>query len=254
LTGGGSVHLTEWPTTDDLPTDAALVAAMDRVREVCSTGSSVRKARGLRVRLPLAHMQVTAPWAESLVPYASIIADELNVKSPSFTANISARADYEVKLIPGTLGPRLGEDMKRVMVAFRAKDFEPLAIGVRPVIAGVELRDGEYELRLIPMDPDSSALLSSGDGVVWLDTQVTPVLEQEGLARDLVRMVQQARRDAGLNVSDRITLSVTASQPWLDALGVHEALVTDATLATSLSTRLDDASEEPVVIVAAISG
>jgi isoleucyl-tRNA synthetase len=253
LTGGESVHLTDWPTTDDLPTDAALVAAMDRVRDVCSTGSSVRKARGLRVRLPLAHMQVTAAWAESLAPYASIIADELNVKSPSFTANISARADYQVKLIPGTLGPRLGEDMKRVMAAFRAKDFEPLAIGVRPVIAGVELEDGEYELRLIPTDPDSSALLSSGDGVVWLDTQVTPVLEQEGLARDLVRMVQQARRDAGLNVSDRITLSVRASQPWLDALRLHQALVTDATLASSLSTHLDDACEEPLVTVAAIT-
>ena len=250
LTGRASVHLTDWPLASDLPADAALVDAMDRVRDVCSTASSVRKARGLRVRLPLAHMQVTADWALSLLPFASIIADELNVKQPpSFTPSVSGRAHYQLKLIPGTLGPRLGEDMKRVMAAFRANDFVKPQLGVRPVIAGFELQDGEYEQGLVPTDPDSSAVLSSGDGVVWLDTVLTPELEREGLARDLVRLVQQARKAADLQVSDRISLTVTASTPWLDALKKHYDLVTAETLATSVDRCVDEAFEQPHIAV-----
>jgi isoleucyl-tRNA synthetase len=80
LTGGRSVHLTDWPGASDLPADDDLVAAMDRVREVCSAASSLRKAGGLRVRLPLPMLSVVAGDVEALQPFTELIKDELNVR------------------------------------------------------------------------------------------------------------------------------------------------------------------------------
>jgi isoleucyl-tRNA synthetase len=248
LTGGASVHLTDWPLASDLPADAALVDAMDRTRDVCSAASSVRKARNLRVRLPLAGLSVTGPGADALAPFAEIIRDEVNVKSVGFSQNVNAGAKYELKLVPAALGPRLGDGMQKVMGAFRKGDYE-LKLGERPVVGGTELVEGEYDLRLVPTDPDNSALLGSGDGVVTLDTELTPELEREGLARDLVRLVQQARKAADLQVSDRISLTVTASEPWLDALAAHHDVVTAETLATSVHTHIDSAAEQPHIAV-----
>ncbi len=248
LTGGASVHLTDWPLASDLPADAALVDAMDRTRDVCSAASSVRKARNLRVRLPLASLTVTGPGADALVPFSDIIRDEVNVKSVAFSQNVNAGAKFELKLVPAALGPRLGDGMQKVMGAFRKGDYE-LKPGKRPVVGGTELVDGEYDLRLVPTDPDNSAVLGSGDGVVTLDTVLTPDLEREGLSRDLVRLVQQARKAADLQVSDRISLTVSASGPWLDALAAYENEVKAETLATSLQTTVDEASEQPHIAV-----
>ena len=248
LTGEGSVHLTDWPNAADLPADEALVDAMDRTRDVCSAASSVRKARNLRVRLPLAALSVTGPNAEALAPFGDIIRDEVNVKQVSFSQNVNAGAKYELKLVPAALGPRLGAEMQHVMGAFRKGDYE-LNPGARPVVGGTQLVEGEYDLRLVPTDPENSAVLSSGDGVVTLDTVLTAELEREGLARDLVRLVQQARKAADLQVSDRISLTVRASSSWLEALATHRDVVTTETLATAVATVLNDQLDQPDIVV-----
>jgi isoleucyl-tRNA synthetase len=249
LTGGASVHLTDWPLASDLPADAALVDAMDRTRDVCSAASSVRKARNLRVRLPLAQLFVTGPGARALEPFADIIKDEVNVRGIGFSENVNAGAKYELKLVPAALGPRLGDGMQKVMGAFRKGDYDDLKLGVRPVVGGTELVEGEYELRLVPTDPDNSAVLKTGDWVVTLNTVLTPELEREGLARDLVRLVQQARKAAELQVSDRISLTVTASTSWLDALSAHNDYVTSETLATTLAVHLEEDQDLPRISV-----
>src|SRR5207249_6169956 len=119
LTGERSVHLTDWPDPAGLPADAELVAKMDRVRDVCSVALSIRKARGLRVRLPLASLTVTAQGAGDLVEFADLVKDEVNVKSARFTEDVGADARYELRLVPAALGPRLGSDMQRVMRAYK---------------------------------------------------------------------------------------------------------------------------------------
>ena len=81
LTGGRSVHLADWPDASQLPADDDLVTAMDAVRAVCSTGSSLRKAEKLRVRLPLPELTVVTAAPAGLVPFTGIVADELNVKA-----------------------------------------------------------------------------------------------------------------------------------------------------------------------------
>jgi isoleucyl-tRNA synthetase len=104
----------------------------------------------------------------------------------------------------------------------------------RPVAAGVTLEDGEYELKLVAADADHSAPLPGGEGVVVLDTVVTPQLAAEGLARDVIRAVQQARREAGLDVSDRITLTVQAADDITAAVRTHQEFVAAETLATTV--------------------
>lgn len=258
LAGQGSVHLTDWPSADDLPADPALVAAMDLARDVCSAAASVRKARGLRVRLPLARLEVTAPGASGLAPFADILRDEVNVKDVAFGEDVNAGARYELKLVPAALGPRLGGDMQRVMGAFRKGDYT-LAPGQAPVVGGIELVEGEFDLRLVPTDPQASAVLAGGDGVVTLDVVVTPELEAEGLARDVVRQVQQARRDAGLAITDRIALALGLTPRIEAAVRAHEATVRGETLATAVdyaagATPTCEVDGEPVSVVVTRAG
>jgi isoleucyl-tRNA synthetase len=233
LTGERSVHLTDWPQASDLPADPDLVAAMDSVRSVCSAALALRKAEQLRVRLPLASLTVAAPDAQSLAPYVELIRSEVNVKDVVLDTDVDAHCRRTLSVVPRTLGPRLGKDVQRVIRAVRDGDWSVSSDGV--VAGGVPLRDGEYELRLQPADAESSATLPGSVGVIVLDTRVTPELAAEGVARDVVRVVQQARRDAGLAVSDRIGLVLAASSEELRAaVETHRDLVMGETLATEL--------------------
>jgi len=232
LTGGRSVHLTDWPDPAVLPADHDLVAAMDAAREVCSAALSVRKTQGLRVRLPLRALTVATPDADRLGPFADLIADEVNVKAVEFTDQLGDYCERVLTVVPRVLGPRLGKDVQRVIKAVKAGEWS-LSDG-QVTVAGIELRPEEYELKLVAADADHSAPLPGGVGVVVLDTTVTPELAAEGLARDVVRVVQQARRDADLDVSDRITLTLDAADQVVTAVGTHREFVTAEVLATTL--------------------
>ncbi len=228
----GSVHLQDWPSSDDLPADPTLVAAMDRVRDVCSALSSVRKARGLRVRLPLASATVVAPDSAALAAFTGIIADELNVKTVHLSTNLGAAGTYQLQVVPGVLGPRIGKAVQQVIGAVKRGEWEQTPSGV--VAGGVELQEGEYTLRLTTVDTERSATLSGDAGVVVLDTVLTPELEAEGLARDVVRAIQQARKDADLDVSDRINVDLVTTAAVWTAVDAHRGTVMAETLALEL--------------------
>src|SRR5581483_12222528 len=114
---------------DALPADAALVAAMDRAREVCSAASSVRKARGLRVRLPLASLTVAAPDAAELEPFRGLVADEVNVREVVLTDDTAPFGQWVLSLVPGVLGPRAGADVQRLIKAVKAGNWSAGADG-----------------------------------------------------------------------------------------------------------------------------
>ena len=103
--------------------------------------------------------------------------------------------------------------------------------------AGIDLDPGEYELRLAATDADSTSALPGNAGLIALDTEVTPELAAEGAARDVVRVVQQARRDAGLSVSDRIRLVIGADGALAGAVRAHAGFVAAETLAVSVDVR-----------------
>jgi isoleucyl-tRNA synthetase len=232
LTGGRSVHLADWPDAGEFPADHALASTMDAVRDVCSAALSLRKARGLRVRLPLSSLTVAAPGAEALRPFAELVADEVNVKRVEFTEDVAGYSQRVLTVVPRVLGPRLGGQVQQVIRAVKAGDWS-VTEGV-VTAGGVELNEGEYELRLVVADADRSAPLPGGEGVVVLETAVTPELVAEGLARDVVRVVQQARRDAGLDVADRIRLTLEAGPEVTAAVEAHRDFLAQETLAVSV--------------------
>jgi isoleucyl-tRNA synthetase len=232
LTGERSVHLTDWPSADAFPADHALVASMDAVRDVASAALSLRKARGLRVRLPLASLTVAVPDATSLAPFRELVADEVNVKDVVLTDDVGAYCRQVLTVVPRALGPRVGGRVQDVIRAVKAGQWE--LVDGAPVAAGVALQEGEYELKLVASDVENSAPLPAGAGVVVLDTAVTPELAAEGLARDVIRVVQQARRDAGFDVSDRVAVTLSASEAVTGAVAAHRDFVAAETLATSV--------------------
>jgi isoleucyl-tRNA synthetase len=234
LTGERSVHLTDWPAADELPHDDALVAAMERVRQVASAALSLRKARGLRVRLPLARLTVAAADAESLAPFADILRDEVNVKDVELTADVAAHGRFEVGVNARACGPRLGGDTQKVIRAVKSGEWHRNDHGT-VTAAGIELLEGEFTEKLVAADPGSTAALPGSTGLVVLDTAITPELAAEGTARDVVRVVQQARRDAGLDVADRIALTLDGPEAVLDAVRAHEAFVVGEVLAVSVA-------------------
>jgi isoleucyl-tRNA synthetase len=233
LTGERSVHLSDWPSAGEFPTDHALAVDMDAVRDVCSAALSLRKAKGLRVRLPLPTLTVATPAADRLRPFTDLVADEVNVKEVVFAADLAQYCEQVLTVVPRALGPRLGGQVQQVIRAVKAGDWS--LVDGRPQAAGVELQPGEYELKLVAADASQSAPLPGDVGVVVLDTTVTPALAAEGLARDVVRVVQQARREAGLDVSDRVTLVVEAPAEVAAAVEAHRDFVAAETLATGVS-------------------
>jgi len=239
LTGGDadrpdSVHLTDWPSADVYPSDPALVSAMDRLRDVASTGLRLREDQGLRVRLPLASVTVAGREAATLEPFADLLADELNVKAVHVTEEIGSLATFILRPDGKALGPRLGKDVQTVFGAAKKGEWEANDDGSVSV-AGYTLAEGEYELALESPDDVVAAALRSNDAVVTLDTDVTPELAAEGLARDIVREIQNARKAEDLVVTDRINVWVeVASIGALAALETHGTYIAEQVLGVSV--------------------
>ena len=232
LTGATSVHLEAWPDGTSLPSDPDLVRAMDRVREVCSVALSVRKTHGRRVRLPLASLTVSHPDSALLAGFVDIVADEVNVRKVVLETGSAGSAPAVLQLNPRALGPRLGGRVQDVIKAVKAGDWS--RDGDRVVAGGVELLDGEYELKLVAAEGEASSPLPDGRGMVTLDVEVTPELAAEGTARDLIRLVQQARRDAGLDVTDRIILTLGVPESLRRRIAPYLEMVAAETLAASV--------------------
>jgi isoleucyl-tRNA synthetase len=259
LTGGRSVHLESWPDSSELPQDTALVSAMDQVRTVSSVASSLRKANGLRVRLPLAKLTVVTANASALGEFSEILAEELNVKTVELVElSLDSTTDFGVikrlTVNSRAAGPRIGKSVQAVIQAAKAGDWSETE-GVITV-GGIALIEGEYTIDLVANladGADDSAVtehigILPGGGFLILDGKVTEELAAEGLARDVVRAVQQARKDAGLDVSDRIRLTLEAADDVLAAVAAHSELVKSETLTLELEAKTASALVNPVAV------
>ena len=232
LTGERSVHLADWPLPDSIPADSNLVDAMDAVRDVCSTALSVRKAHGRRVRLPLRSLTVASPDMASASAFSDIIRDEVNVREVVFTSDVDAVARRELQVLPKALGPRIGGEVQKVIAAVKAGDWS--LEGMVPVAGGVRLNEGEFTLKLVAAEGSASAGLGTAAGVVVLDVEVTPELEAEGVARDMIRTLQQTRRAIGLDVSDRVVVHIDAPMVVAGQLAAHTGMIGTEVLATAV--------------------
>jgi isoleucyl-tRNA synthetase len=232
VTGERSVHLTDWPAAGDLPKDPQLVADMDLVREVASVASSLRKAKKLRVRLPLPKLTVAVANPDRLGPYRDLLADELNVKSVEHTDDIDTYGRFELTINARVAGPRLGKDVQAAIKAVKAGDAVVNADGTLTAGPAV-LQPEEYSSRLVAADPEYTAPLPGGEGLVVLDGTVTEELEAEGWAKDRIRELQDLRKSTGLEVSDRISVVMSVPQERAGWARTHSDLIAGEILATS---------------------
>src|SRR5271166_1416324 len=232
VTAERSVHLSDWPEAGVLPADAELVVAMDQVREVCSVASSMRKAKKLRVRLPLQKLTVAVDNPQRLKPFTDLIGDELNVKQVELTDAIDTYGRFELTVNARVAGPRLGKDVQAAIKAVKAGEGFVNPDGT--LTAGpVVLQPDEYSSRLVAADPEFTAALPGGEGLVVLDGTVTPELEAEGWAKDRIRELQELRKSTGLDVSDRIRVVISVPDERADWARTHRDLIAGEILATS---------------------
>lgn len=232
--GTGSVHLEDWPDTAELAQDPDLVADMDRVREICSVALGLREDHRLRARLPLRTLTIAGRDLDGLSGLTHLIADEVNVKSVVLTDDLSSVGQFLLRPNAKVLGPRLGKAVQAVIGAAKAGEWTQLDDGTVSV-AGETLAEGEFELALEPTEGRVAAPLRDNGAVVELDVEVTDELRDEGRARDVVRAVQQARKDAGLHVSDRIELVLSTGDELAGSLAAHRDWIAGQVLATAFT-------------------
>ena len=246
LTGGRSVHLTDYPVALSAWDDVSLGGAMDLVREVVSVAHSIRKREQIRVRQPLSTLEVAVENSGAIGPYLGLIASELNVK---FVVAVTPEAFKRANPVERRLtvnaraaGPRIGKSVQQAIAGSKSGDWSEVEGVV--TAGGIVLEEGEFELDTViggaGDDAVAAAVLPSG-GFVALDTTLTPELEAEGYARDLVRAIQDHRKAEGLNVGDRITLVLTVPADRVAAVEAHLELIAREVLATSLTVEAGDA-------------
>lgn len=234
LTGERSVHLADFPKAEDYPADADLVSAMDATRAVASAASSVRKANKLRNRLPLPKLTVAFAGSQSLADFADIIRDEVNVKEVELTDDVDSVGTFQVVCNAKVAGPRLGKDVQRAIKNLKAGNYERR--GDEVVVDGdIVLSPEEYTERLQAANPDSTARIEGLDGLVVLDTEVTEELEAEGWAADVIRGLQDARKNSGFDVSDRISVVLSVAEDKKEWAQRHADTIAGEVLATEFS-------------------
>ncbi len=232
-----SVHLTDWPGEEVKQwKDSDAIEAMDRARDACNAALSIRNKENLRVRLPLNKLTIVASNADLLTDYVDLIKDEVNVKQVKLATNVDDYASFRLQVNLPKVGKKLGSQVPQVMKATKTGDWQQQADGSFTV-GGVTLAADECDVLLDAKVSEGKAQpLASNDALVVLDTTVTLELEYEGIARDVVRLIQQARKEADLNVSDRIMLKLEVPPRVQEALSRHQEYISEQTLAAGLET------------------
>ena len=222
-----SVHLQDYPE-NNIKIEEQLVSDMDKILEICQAGLYVRNAENIRVRQPISKVTVILADLGNVKDFADLITDELNAKQVEFSDNLSDFATKKLSIKFPVLGKRLPAKMKDIIAASKKGDWSDKDGNL--IIAGQELKDEEYDLVLEPHAKEGAKDISSSEGIVMLDLEITEELYLEGLARDVIRTVQQARKDKDFNVSDNILLEYKTSGDLERAITSYKSMIEDQTL------------------------
>ncbi|NOZ30304.1 MAG: isoleucine--tRNA ligase [Chloroflexi bacterium] len=238
-----SVHLTDWPQPAAEAIDGELLADMALARQVVTLGHSARNSANVKLRQPLARALVVLPdpaQKDRLLRLAGIVSDELNVKALEVTTEEAELVEY--RLLPDNrkLGPRFGRKFPAVRQALAGVDA---TAAVRTLRAGEPLTldvDGE-PVQLAPDEviiqtaPRTGFAVAAADGItVAVDTELSESLVHEGLAREVVRRIQNLRKEAGFAIEDRIVTEYAADGPLAAAIAAFADFIKNETLSVQL--------------------
>jgi isoleucyl-tRNA synthetase len=244
----GSVHLRDFPQLDPALADPALESAMEAVRLTVELGRAARAQAKAKVRQPLRRAVIVANDAEreAIEARAGLVTAELNVKELDFVSDESELVSYTAKPNYRALGPRFGKRMPQVAAAVEALDAAHVAkvlaeggeIGI--AIDGADHTLGPDDVTLALQPLDGYEVEAEAGHAVALQLELDDELRREGLAREIVHAVQIARKDAGLEITDRIALALGGEEELLAAARAHEAYLAGEVLATSIAYEADE--------------
>jgi isoleucyl-tRNA synthetase len=248
-----SVHLCDYPEPGGRDEDLEWQMAV--AREAVGLGREARAHGKLKVRQPLREAVVVAAGREreAIERFEGILLEELNVKAVRFVSEADELGRFELKPNYRTLGPRFGKHMPQVAAAVAGLDAPRAARTLRDggqvgiAIDGREHSLGADDVQMVLQPLEGYQVERSGSHAVALDTALDEELRREGLAREVVHAVQNARKEAGLDVEDRIALALGGDAELLEAVRAHEGYVTGETLASSLDLE-NGAAGEPTRI------
>ena len=249
-----SVHLADWPEVENMQNHSELINNFDRVRNICSAALAIRSSENIRIRQPLAKISVLGQNITHLEPFSDIIKDEINVKEIIFSDQLKEQAILKLQINFPVIGKRLPTKVKEIIMANKSNSWKVNSQNLIE-IANEVLTNDECKLILEPKEKKGSHALSSNDAMIIIDLDINEELQLEGLARDLVRFIQQARKDQNLNVTDRIELYVDASSKINQAIALFKDYIQTQTLSlindesTNMSHNMKGQIEnEPIVI------
>jgi isoleucyl-tRNA synthetase len=238
-----SVHLTSYPVRDESSVESSLLAAMETAQRTVALGRAARERAGIKVRQPLAAMHVRAPSQEAeaaIRQLREIILDELNVKQLHFARSEDEFVAYDVRPNLPVLGPRYGKRVPQIRLALQTLDPAAVARAVEHGL-GVEITFNGDILELMPhevlaeaREKEGYAAMAADGYLVVLDTRLDRALTREGLAREVVRRINDWRRAAGFEIEDRIAVRYDASPELATAIEEHRDYICREILATSL--------------------
>ncbi|MGW7021576.1 isoleucine--tRNA ligase [Streptomyces decoyicus] len=248
-----SVHLTSWPAADRALIDPALSGQMQLVRRLVELGRATRAESGVKTRQPLSRALVAAHGFAGLSEdLRAQIAEELNVSSLASLSEVGGSlVDTTAKANFRALGKRFGKGVQAVAKAVAAADAAALSLALREGTASVEV-DGETvslapdEVIITETPREGWSVASDSGATVALDLEITPELRRAGLARDAIRLIQEARKNSGLDVADRIALRWQSTDEEVrTALADHTGLISDEVLAEEFTPGEADGSYGP---------
>ncbi len=231
LTNEESVHLTTWPSFDEKAIDQDLNQEIELVMQVAKLGNAARARAKIKNRQPLQKVQIGVPESMRHLLHEDqlkVLEEELNVKEIDIADDPSNIAKTVVRPNPKLLGPKFGKDVQFIIQEAKNGNFELLENGGIKVDQ-FELTPEEFN---VGYESHEGLDVESDHGiVVALDTNLTPELKKEGIARDLIRTIQDMRKEADYNVEDRIQVSFQASDDAQDAIAEFQDLIEKETLA-----------------------
>ncbi|HMB53205.1 MAG TPA: DUF5915 domain-containing protein, partial [Thermoanaerobaculia bacterium] len=251
--GSDSIHLEDWPRSDHDRSEPELEAAMAAIQRIVSLGRAARNTHGIKTRQPLA--AVTLVSADEALPgrvepYEELLRDELNVHDVRWAADRGTYVHHEVKPVYPKTGPRFGKQMKEVAAALAGADGDALAaeleergaVTIEISTGPEELSAEEVEVRLV--EKEGTATQGDRELLVALETELTAELVAEGRAREVVHLVQAARKEMDLDYADRVRVAYAADGELADAVAAHADWIGGETLAVEVAAAAAEALPE----------
>ncbi len=240
-----SVHLADWPVPRPELVDAELVAQVESVQKILFLGRQIREKHRIKNRQPLRSVGLTGVSQDIVDAYGDEIRTELNVKEVAVLPHPEQLVRAEYKPVSGILGPKHGKDFKTIMNGLRSGDVELLDDG-RAKVAGFTLEADEYTVQFVTNN-EHLGCATAGSLIVILSVDLEPELVTEGLAREVVRAIQVARKELALEYTERIRVGVeTDSEELRSAIAAHGEWIKGETLATDLGGDFD--GDRPVEV------